>query len=85
MHAVVPKNTLWKTPVLKVFFLGEQTKWSYHNSTLQSWMIMDIVKKGWDMDGIINGKYVPRFEQASNPYEAQIRVKFQSKFGKMIY
>lgn len=78
----LPLHTLWrKMPVLKVFFMEEPTQWTYQNSTLQSWMVMDIVKEGWNMEGIKNGEHVPCFEQTSKPYDAQIRVKF-SKYNK---
>lgn len=56
--------------------MEEQDYWIYQNTTLRSWMVMDIVKKGWNMEGIENGEHVPRFEQTSKPHEAQIRVKF---------
>ena len=84
MNAVVPENTLWKKKeVLKVFFMEEQTKFTYKRATLQSWMVMKIVREGWKFDGVENGQHVPHFEQAYHATEAEIRVKFESKLAML--
>ena len=75
----MPKTTLWNEPVLKVYFMGEQTEIKYKQASLQSWMVMNIVKERWNFDGTENGKHAPRFEQAFHASGAHIRVKFESK------
>ena len=77
---VYAKDALWNEPVLKVYFMGEQTEVKYKRASLQSWMVMDIVRKEWNFDGIENGVHVPRFEQTSHASDAHIRVKFESKY-----
>ena len=43
-------------------------------------VIMEIVNEHWNMDGIENGQYVPKFQQVCDKL-AQVRVKFKSKLG----
>ena len=86
MNAVVPEDTLWKKKeVLNVYFMGEQTKFTYKRAPLQSWMVMNIVREGWKFDGVEKGEHVPRFEQAYHATEAEVRVKFESKLYTQLF
>lgn len=81
MNAVLPQQTLWDKPVLKVFFYSpDKTEWTYEGAPLQPFKILRIANEGWDMTKMKHGKYVPRFEWADFKHDAQIRVQFQSKF-----
>ena len=75
----MPKSTLWREPVLKVFFMGpEQEKFIYDGAELKSFKVMEIVQEGWNFDDMENGEYVPTFKQVSKASDAHIRVLFKS-------
>ena len=77
----MPKSTLWKEQVLKVYFFEpEQDKFTYKGAKLHSWRVMQIVREGWNFTKIENGECVPTFEQVSDARDAHIRVLFKSKF-----
>ena len=87
MHSVIASSTLWKEPLLKVYFMGDNPdkicgKWIYKGVPLEKWVIIDDIvndREGWSMDGVENGKHVPRIKLARHVNEAHIRVQFKSK------
>ena len=85
MHAVVPKDTLWKDSesggtlkVLKVYFKDSTFDWTYQDDPIKGYLIIKKLNEHWSMEGIEHGEHVPTFEESS-PHGAHIRVHFKSK------
>ena len=79
MSAVVCKAPLWKESVLNVYFFNEEERMRYRGVPLQSKNVMEIVKEGWDFEGLKNGEHVPSFNQVFRARDAHIRVQFKCK------
>ena len=82
--AWLPENRLWKgegelIECLRVYFFDNEVRnILYHGKPLTPDVIMEIVNKHWNMDGIENGQCVPKFQKVRSKM-AEVRVKFESK------